>query len=244
MIGFASFFVCFVFSGEPLPALDFTRLAHREEPYRIVYRGRIVGCIDYFLDEQDNALVWSGLEGTGPNNRRETLLNWDLDQDLWQLKVSSLLAKEPAQLEMVMAEDGSIAYRKNGGEILEKSLDAKVPVFEHDVFLFFLIRALDLTQDVSYQATLIDSDTLEGGSFSVEQTGSEKVLLPLGTFDAFRIAVQGKIGDRQLDRTVYLSKTRPVRVLKVHFIQENLQYELLPKTLEQVLLELQSQRQE
>jgi hypothetical protein len=226
------------------PVFDLQRITTSVEPFRVVYRGRIVGCVDYFFERDEENWQWRGLEGIGPANRVETAFNSTVeDASSWRFQAEGQLSKESYAVDLSYADDRLEAALTRGNQ--KKDAEDENPfLIEHDTFLFLYSRALLAEQSKTYAMTLIDSRSLERIPVTIERAGIDTVLVPLGTFEAQRLVIKGTTEGRNFKRVVHITREAPFRVLQAAYFPEGIRYELLPKTLETVLREIQNQNEE
>lgn len=137
---------------------------------------------------------------TTPNNKMTVVLTRQSNKDL----KATLVIYKPEEKSMVI----DTTYKE--------------PVIERSV-LFGLVQTLPLEKSLDTDFPVFFMNTGQVGAMKLEKIGEEKVIVPAGSFDTYKLRFEGK---DLVSNIIYVSKTSPRRIVKVDVIGQPLTIEL------------------
>ena len=224
-------------------SIDTQHLLAPEDPYRLAYRGRIVGCMDFETERRDGAWIRRSVRTLGLRTRLVSETRLDADSLLmrsFSITGDVVWAKMDVALrwkgDRVTGHTQTPDASGKTGPRAEVDRDFSARAYDYDTLTFFLIRGLPLETGRTFTSHVFEADRPEPRPVTLTVGEKEKALVPVGTWEAYRVDIKG---EEDLERVVYVTTQSPRRVLKVTLPRELRSYELLPKSFETVLREIE-----
>ena len=222
------FFSLPIFAGDTSSLLT-ERLSAGEAGYRLMYQGRIIGCLDYETEFKDNQWLRKSLLGRGLNIKEQS--NLSLSESLQTLHIDRTGNFNQDRLHIrIKREAGHLkgqinAPRPMGGagthQTLELETSSNVP--ERETFLFWLIQALDFDEQFEEKIDVFDSYSGKIVGLRLKVLEKETIQTPVGVKDTWKVLVE----DRKMKIIVHVTTSKPFMVVKL--VEGPVTYERVPE---------------
>jgi len=231
---------------ETFPPLevDSEHLLARLESYRLLYRGQIVGCLDYDTRKEDNGLVRKAYLTKGQNIKERSVIHLNQQAKTTTITRSGNYNATPIKVDLVM-KNGKVTGQSqdpvsHGNTAQKQAINTKLPTntYSLDDAFHLLIQGLPMETDRVMKLNAYDPPTNQVYAMSLTVTGEEKITVPAGSFQTWRLVLEGG----PYKRTYYLSQQKPRRLIKASFPDMRLEMELMEISYVTVIMEIAAQQ--